>query len=58
LDGKPTSLASVSKLNEGIAKLNTRIVSAFFDVGDKASPALVTGVAVIGINMIGNDSCF
>ena len=49
-DGKPTSLASVSKLNEGMAMVNTRIISAFFDVGGGASPATVTvsGVAVIG----------
>ncbi len=49
-DGKPTSLASVSKLNDVMAIVNTRIVSAFFDAGDGASPAAVTvsGVALIG----------
>ena len=49
-DGKPISLASVSKVNEGMAVVNTRIISAFFDVGDGASPAAVTvlGDAVIG----------
>lgn len=49
-DGKPTSLASVSKLSEVMAIVNTRIVSAFFDAGDGASPAAVTvsGVALIG----------
>jgi len=49
-DGKPTSLASVSKLNEVMAIVNTRIVSAFFDAGDGDSPAAVTvsGVALIG----------
>jgi len=54
-DGKPTSLASLSKLNEGMAMVNTRIISAFFDVGDGASPATVTvsGVAVIGFNTAG-----
>lgn len=54
-DGKPTSLASVSKLNEGMAMVNTRIISAFFDVSDGASPATVTvsGVAVIGFNTAG-----
>ena len=45
-DGKPTSLASVSKLNEGMAMVNTRIISAFFDVSDGASPATV---AVSGV---------
>ncbi len=51
-DGKPTSLASVSKLNEVMAIVNTRIVSAFFDAGDGASPATVTvsGIALIGFN--------
>ena len=51
-DGKPKSLASVSKLNEGMAIVNTRIISAFFDVGDGTSPATVavSGVAVIGFN--------
>ena len=54
-DGKPTSLASVSKLNEGMAMVNTRIISAFFDVSDGASPATVTvsGVAVIGFKTAG-----
>jgi len=54
-DGKPTSLASVSKLNEGMAMVNTRIISAFFDVSDGASPATVavSGVAVIGFNTAG-----
>ena len=54
-DGKPTSLASVSKLNEGMAMVNTRIISAFFNVGDGALPATVTvsGVAVIGFNTAG-----
>ena len=54
-DGKPTSLASISKLNEGMSMVNTRIISAFYDVGDGASPALVTvsGVAVIGFNTTG-----
>jgi len=49
-DGKPTSLASVSKLNEVMAIVNTRIVSAFFDAGDGASPVTVTGsgIALIG----------
>ena len=52
LDGKPTSLASVSKLNEEMAVVNTRIISAFFD---EASPATVTvtGVAVIGFKTAG-----
>jgi len=51
-DGKPTSLASVSKLNEEMAMVNTRIISAFFD---EASPATVTvsGVAVIGFKTAG-----
>ena len=51
-DGKPTSLASVSKLNEEMAVVNTRIISAFFD---EASPATVTvsGVAVIGFKAAG-----
>ena len=51
-DGKPTTLASVSKLNEVMSILNTRIISAFFDAGDAASPAKVTvsGVALIGFN--------
>jgi len=54
-DGKPTSLASVSKLNEGMAMVNTRIISAFFDVGDGGSPATITvsGVPVIGFNTAG-----
>jgi len=35
--------------------VNTRIISAFFDVGDGASPATVavSGVAVIGFNTAG-----
>ena len=54
-DGKPTSLASVSKLNEGMAMVNTRIISAFFDVEGGASPATValSGVAVIGFKTAG-----
>ena len=54
-DGNPTSLASVSKLNQGMAMVNTRIISAFFDFGDVASPAIVTvsGVAVIGFKTAG-----
>jgi len=46
------SLASVSKLNEGIAMINTRIVSAFFNAGDDALPAPVTisEIATIGFN--------
>ena len=49
-DRKLTSLASVSKLNEVMAIVNTRIVCAFFDAGDGASPATVavSGVALIG----------
>ncbi len=55
-DGKPTSLASISILNEGMSTVNTRIISAFYDVSDRASPALVTvsGVAVIGFNTAGS----
>ena len=55
-DGKPTSLASVGKLNEGMGMVNTRIISAFFDVGDGNSPATVTvsGVAVISFKTAGN----
>jgi len=51
-DGKPSSLASISNLNEAMAIVNTRIVSAFFDIGDGTSPDSVTvsGVAVIGFN--------
>jgi len=54
-DGKPTSLASVSKLSEGMAMVNTRIISAFFDVEGGASPATValSGVAVIGFKTAG-----
>ena len=54
-DGKPTSLASVSKLSEVMAMVNTRIISAFFDVEGGASPATValSGVAVIGFKTAG-----
>jgi len=54
-DGKPTSLASMNILNEGMAMVNTRIVSAFFDDSDGVSPATVTvsGSAVIGFNTSG-----
>jgi len=54
-DGKPTSLGSVSKLNEGMAMVNTRIISAFFDVDSGVSPATVvlSGVAVIGFHTAG-----
>jgi len=53
--GKPTSFASVSKLNEGMAIVYIRIMSAFFDVDGGASPATValSGVAVIGFNTAG-----
>ena len=51
-DGKPTSLASVGKLHEGMAMLHTRIVSAFFvnDANDGTSPApvILSGTAIIG----------
>ena len=33
-DGKPTTLSSIGRLNEDMAIVNTRIVSAFFAVGD------------------------
>ena len=55
-DGKPTSLASVSKLNEGMAIVNTRIISVFFDAGDGALPPPITmsGIATIGFNTSGS----
>ena|GEM_PF-6146425 len=54
-DGRPTALASVSKLNEEMAIVNTRIVSAFFDTSDGTPPALVNvkGTAVIGFKTTG-----
>ena len=54
-DGRPTALASVGKLNEEMAMVNTRIVSAFFDTSDGTPPALVTvsGTAVIGFKTTG-----
>jgi len=54
-DGKPTSLASMNILNEGMAMVNTRIVSVFFDDSDGVSPATVTisGSAVIGFSTTG-----
>ena len=54
-DGRPTALASVSKLNEEMAIVNTRIVSAFFDTSDGTLPAPVNvkGTAVIGFKTSG-----
>jgi len=54
--GKPSTLASVNKLNEDMAMINTRIVSAFFDVVDESTgspmPITVTGTAVIGFKTV------
>ena len=54
-DGRPTALASISKLNEEMVIVSTRIVSAFFDTIDGSPPALVhvAGSAVIGFKSDG-----
>jgi len=54
-DRRPTALASVSKLNEEMTIVNTRIVSAFFDTIDGAPPALVNvaRAAIIGFKTTG-----
>ena len=48
-DGRPTTMASVSKLNEELAIVNTRIVSASLNTSDGIPRALVNvaGTAVI-----------
>ena len=48
--GKPTALASIGKINDDMGIVNTRIVSAFFNADNEASPApvQVSGTAVIG----------
>ena len=54
--GNPSALASVNKLNEEMAMINTRIVSAFFDVVDESTgspmPVTVAGTAVIGFKTV------
>ena len=54
-DGRPSALASVSGLNEEMAIVNTRIVSAFFDSSGGAAPAPVNvgGTAIIGFKTSG-----
>jgi len=54
-DGRPTALASVSKLNEEMAIVNTRIISAFFDTSGGAAPdpINVQGTAIIGFKTTG-----
>ena len=49
-DGKPSSLASTSKANEGMAVVNTRILSVFFDGDTSPAPVTVSGTAAIGFN--------
>lgn len=54
-DGKASPLAGISNLNESMAIVSTRIISAFFDLGSKTSLDLLTvsGTAVIGFKTAG-----
>ena len=54
-DGKASPLAGISNLNESMAIVSTRIISAFFDLGGKTSldPLTVSGTAVIGFKTAG-----
>ena len=54
-DGKASSLASITKLNESMAIVSTRIISAFYDLGGSTSlaPITVSGTVVFGFKTAG-----
>jgi len=54
-DGKASSLASITKLNESMAIVSIRIISAFYDLGGSTSlaPITVSGTVVFGFKTAG-----